>query len=568
MKEFQFKRATAARWASQNPILKKGEPGLEVETGSLNFKMKFGDGVSNWNSLPYFANPHAQKHSVISASDHDSATESDYNKLVATNAATGAIEYIDKPTALTPADQILNWDGAKYIPHTAKKATDPGYAYLYTNVAALNWPTYLNRVCIDAIVYATMLISGSDTANAGMQSKLIGLSDVYNGYYNYFILATNDNINKLLAYADVNGTTSQSNPILVGDNSTYHGRKSEHLIIDPANQRLNINMAKTLFNRGTASKWLALDVNKEVVYMDAPESFNSWDVKVDLSEALAIHKTGSALGYKGVKFISGDGIAILSSSGADGFLVLTFSGPGTLSGVSSFNARTGAVLLSKADIEAVLTGLITTHTHNYDNYANWKIAWFNIGTDGTDYFNINSANSVEFLGGENISIPTPTVSGGKTTVTINSTAQSTLASFYADAANVSTAETNAYSYTLPANKLKANGSRLELYYDGIYAGNTNLKHIRIYFGTTLICSVLNIAYTNGAGWRFIIRVVRTSTTTIRVSADMFYGGQSWTFSIDHGSQNFTSTNIIKITLQSAVASNDLIAKTGAITFNP
>lgn len=35
--------------------------------------------------------------------------------------------------------------------------------------------------------------------------------------------------------------------------------------------------------------------------------------------------------------------------------------------VDSFNTRTGAVTLNKADVEAVLTGLITSHTHNYTN---------------------------------------------------------------------------------------------------------------------------------------------------------------------------------------------------------
>jgi hypothetical protein len=45
----QFKRAIASRWTSVNPILASGELGLETDT----FKMKFGDGTSHWNTLPY-----------------------------------------------------------------------------------------------------------------------------------------------------------------------------------------------------------------------------------------------------------------------------------------------------------------------------------------------------------------------------------------------------------------------------------------------------------------------------------------------------------------------------------
>ena len=45
----QFKRAIASRWTSVNPILTSGELGLETNT----FKLKFGDGTSHWNDLPY-----------------------------------------------------------------------------------------------------------------------------------------------------------------------------------------------------------------------------------------------------------------------------------------------------------------------------------------------------------------------------------------------------------------------------------------------------------------------------------------------------------------------------------
>jgi hypothetical protein len=547
---------------------KISELAWNVRLGKLYGMIENADGTRevrliNATESPFAA--HARNHSIISTLDHDAADSLNYNKLVATNALTGAIEYIDKPAAFVPTDHILDWDGSKYLPYPAKKSTDPGFAYLYTNVSAVNWPTLTHRICFDGILYATMMISGTNSANAGFQTKLMGLSDVYNGYYNYFNLATNDNVNKLIAYADVNETTSISNPILIGDNSTYHGRKSEHLIIDPANQRFDINMSKTRLTRGIASKFLGTDVNKEIVYLDA-DYYNSWDVKVDSSSALPIYKTGSLVGYKGVKFMSGAAIELSTTSDANGFLVITINNVGSVSGVSSFNTRSGVVTLTKADVESVLTGLITSHTHNYDNYANWKIAWFNLGTDGVDYFNINSTNSVEFLGGENVSIPTPTVSGSKTTVTINSTAQSTLASFYTDSANISTAETNAFSYTLPANKLKSNGSRLELYYDGIFANNTDQKTIRVYFGTTVISSIINTTLTGT--WRLILRLVRTSTSNIRVSCELFYNGESWSSGIDYGSQNFATANNMKITLQSATGSNDIIAKTGIITFNP
>jgi hypothetical protein len=47
----QLRRDTAANWTSTNPVLGLAEPGLETDT---NF-IKYGDGSTAWNSLPYFS---------------------------------------------------------------------------------------------------------------------------------------------------------------------------------------------------------------------------------------------------------------------------------------------------------------------------------------------------------------------------------------------------------------------------------------------------------------------------------------------------------------------------------
>lgn len=44
---FQVRRATAAEWEEQNPILRCGEPGYAYDTWTL----KVGDGVTAWNDL-------------------------------------------------------------------------------------------------------------------------------------------------------------------------------------------------------------------------------------------------------------------------------------------------------------------------------------------------------------------------------------------------------------------------------------------------------------------------------------------------------------------------------------
>ncbi len=48
---FQLRRDTAANWTSVNPILGPGEPALETDT----LLVKYGDGATAWNDLPYAA---------------------------------------------------------------------------------------------------------------------------------------------------------------------------------------------------------------------------------------------------------------------------------------------------------------------------------------------------------------------------------------------------------------------------------------------------------------------------------------------------------------------------------
>lgn len=47
---FQVRRDDSVDWATKNPILKDGEPGLETDTGRL----RIGDGISEFAELDYF----------------------------------------------------------------------------------------------------------------------------------------------------------------------------------------------------------------------------------------------------------------------------------------------------------------------------------------------------------------------------------------------------------------------------------------------------------------------------------------------------------------------------------
>ena len=51
MARIKLRRDTSSNWTSVNPVLDSGEPGYETNTN----RIKYGNGVSAWNSLPYFS---------------------------------------------------------------------------------------------------------------------------------------------------------------------------------------------------------------------------------------------------------------------------------------------------------------------------------------------------------------------------------------------------------------------------------------------------------------------------------------------------------------------------------
>jgi hypothetical protein len=62
----KLRRDTAANWTAANPVLALAEPGLEIDTNSI----KYGNGITPWNSLPYAGVPlSAVSENIIPASN-------------------------------------------------------------------------------------------------------------------------------------------------------------------------------------------------------------------------------------------------------------------------------------------------------------------------------------------------------------------------------------------------------------------------------------------------------------------------------------------------------------------
>jgi hypothetical protein len=180
---------------------------------------------------------------------------------------------------ITPADKLLDWDGTQYLPYSAKKGSNPGWPYFYTNVAAYSYPTYNNHLMLDGWFYST----GSTFGTLATKCTSVSTDGIYmlsytNGKMNSFnvITESSGNEHQIMAYRTIDPTTRLSLPIKIGDVTTQYGRVNEHIIVDPANQRFDINMTKIRFNKGTANKYFYLDANKEVSFVDLP-SFTESD---------------------------------------------------------------------------------------------------------------------------------------------------------------------------------------------------------------------------------------------------------------------------------------------------
>lgn len=56
----KIRRDTAAFWFAKNPLLELAEPGYELDSG----KLKIGNGIDDWNTLPYSLFGSTQKHEL------------------------------------------------------------------------------------------------------------------------------------------------------------------------------------------------------------------------------------------------------------------------------------------------------------------------------------------------------------------------------------------------------------------------------------------------------------------------------------------------------------------------
>jgi len=127
----QAKRDTALNWSTNNPVLLEGQLGVETDDLLTAPKFKIGDGVTDWNTLPYASSGSGSGtlQSVLLNGNSTGGKSITVNTNDAIEIGNGSRIIWDDPSLITSALNIQNVTGNNYI-----SLSDNG-----TNYSGGNW---------------------------------------------------------------------------------------------------------------------------------------------------------------------------------------------------------------------------------------------------------------------------------------------------------------------------------------------------------------------------------------------------------------------------------------------
>lgn len=138
-----------------------------------------------------------------------------------------------------------------------------------------------------------------------------------------------------------------------------------------------------------------------------------------------------------------------------------------------------------------------------------------------------------------------------------------------DAGNVTTGETDLYSYTMPASTLASNGEKIQAEYGGIFVSSaTATRDIKLYFAGTAIFDTGTLTLSLSSAWCLYVTIIRVSASVIRYSISLTTEGAAlaaYTAVGELTGLTLNNTNILKITGQASgvgAATGDITAKLG------
>lgn len=151
----------------------------------------------------------------------------------------------------------------------------------------------------------------------------------------------------------------------------------------------------------------------------------------------------------------------------------------------------------------------------------------------------------------------------------------TLDAEFTTSGNSGTGETDLYTYTIPANKLAADGRTVNFEIDGEVNDATATAQLKLYFAgnTTLNTGAVNIT-AGSTAWTLKGYIIRTSSSTAHVKWELDCLGLATPKFLGYSnltSLDFTATNIIKVTAQAGGAgggTDDITAHSWQVVYKP
>ena len=132
------------------------------------------------------------------------------------------------------------------------------------------------------------------------------------------------------------------------------------------------------------------------------------------------------------------------------------------------------------------------------------------------------------------------------------------------ATGADTTETDLWTVSLPASSLSANKKGIHVRTWGTVAANGNTKTLRLYFGATVVLTVVTTA--SGAAWDLDMQVIRTSATTQHAIGHGIVGTVTTTNFIEPNETNANAITV-KVTGQNGTATaSDIVGKSWVLDY--
>ena len=174
IKNLQLRNDSATNWTSKNPVLAKGEMGVEIDTN----KFKFGNGVSEWTALEYASAEQTVIDAVFSAESENPVQ----NKVV-----NGAVHYTNTTPTISALGGVASGTTFENVPIT-EMLTKILYPYTKPAVSVSVTPnggTYEKGTSASVTALkATVTKKSSPIASVTMKQNstvITTLTDVANG---------------------------------------------------------------------------------------------------------------------------------------------------------------------------------------------------------------------------------------------------------------------------------------------------------------------------------------------------------------------------------------------------